>query len=133
MTNEDIKKDDLQNDEDIDMKDENLDVNDEAEVDASDDEKYQDLMDKFMRLQADFSNYKRRTEAQKSEYVELGVKKIANDLLPVIDNFERALDHHAVLTEDSDEYDSGYVIEVLQKGYLINDKTLRPAMVNVSQ
>ena len=56
MTNEDIKKDDLQNDEDIDMKDENLDVNDEVEVDASDDEKYQDLMDKFMRLQADFSN-----------------------------------------------------------------------------
>lgn len=41
--------------------------------------------------------------------------------------------HHAVLTEDSDEYDSGYVIEVLQKGYLINDKTLRPAMVKVSQ
>ena len=96
-------------------------------------------------------------------------------MLPVIDNFERALDsikdkdstyegilmiknqltdvlakdgivemealgkefdpmyHHAVLTEDSDEYDSGYVIEVLQKGYLINDKTLRPAMVKVSQ
>ena len=61
MTNEDIKKDDLQNDEDIDMKEENLDANDEAEVDASDDEKYQELMDKFMRLQADFSNYKRRT------------------------------------------------------------------------
>ena len=132
-------------------------------------------MDKFMRLQADFANYKRRTEAQKTEYVELGVKKIVNDLLPVLDNFERALDsieekdstydgilmiknqltdvlkkegivemkalgeefdptyHHAVLTEDSDEYDSGYVIEVLQKGYLINDKTLRPAMVKVSQ
>lgn len=128
-----------------------------------------------MRLQADFSNYKRRTETQKSEFVELGVKKIVNDLLPVIDNFERAMDsigdkdstydgirmikdqltdvlknegivemkalgeefdpmyHHAVLTEDSDEYESGYVIEVLQKGYLIDDKTLRPAMVKVSQ
>ena len=175
MTNEDIKKDDLQNDEDIDMKEGELDINEEAEVEASDDEKYQDLTDKFMRLQADFSNYKRRTETQKTEYVELGVKKVANDLLPVIDNFERALDsienkdstydgilmiknqlagvlekegivemkalgeefdpmyHHAVLTEDSDEYDSGYVIEVLQKGYLINEKTLRPAMVKVSQ
>ena len=75
MTNEDIKKDDLQNDEDIDMKEEELDINEEAEVEASDDEKYQDLTDKFMRLQADFSNYKRRTEAQKSEYVELGVKR----------------------------------------------------------
>ena len=183
MTNEDIKKDNL--DENIDMENENIeDVVKDDEVqeesqdlidDSSDDEKYQALMDKFMRLQADFANYKRRTEAQKTEFVELGVKKVVNDLLPVIDNFERALDsigdkdstydgimmikdqltdvlkkegivemkalgeefdptyHHAVLTEDSDEYDSGYVIEVLQKGYLINEKTLRPAMVKVSQ
>lgn len=183
MTNEDIKKDNL--DENKELENENIeDVVKEEEVqddsqevtnESSDDEKYQDLMDKFMRLQADFANYKRRTEAQKTEYVELGVKKIVNDLLPVLDNFERALDsivdkdstydgimmikdqltdvlkkegivemkalgeefdptyHHAVLTEDSDEYDSGYVIEVLQKGYLINDKTLRPAMVKVSQ
>lgn len=176
MTNEDIKKEDVINDDDIDTSEENQDMDEGTEVnDVSDDEKYQDLMDKFMRLQADFSNYKRRTETQKTEYVELGVKKVANDLLPVIDNFERALDsienkdstydgilmiknqlagvlekegivemkalgeefdpmyHHAVLTEDSDEYDSGYVIEVLQKGYLINEKTLRPAMVKVSQ
>ena len=183
MTNEDIKKDNL--DENIDMENENIDdvvkddeVQEESQdliEDSSDDEKYQALMDKFMRLQADFANYKRRTEAQKTEFVELGVKKVVNDLLPVIDNFERALDsigdkdstydgimmikdqltdvlkkegivemkalgeefdptyHHAVLTEDSDEYDSGYVIEVLQKGYLINEKTLRPAMVKVSQ
>ncbi|MGR5590553.1 nucleotide exchange factor GrpE [Peptoniphilus grossensis] len=183
MTNEDIKKDNLdenkelenENIEDVVKEDEVQDDSQEVTNDSSDDEKYQDLMDKFMRLQADFANYKRRTEAQKTEYVELGVKKIVNDLLPVLDNFERALDsigekdstydgilmiknqltdvlkkegivemkalgeefdptyHHAVLTEDSDEYDSGYVIEVLQKGYLINDKTLRPAMVKVSQ
>lgn len=183
MTNEDIKKDNLdenkelenENIEDVVKEEEVQDDSQEVSNDSSDDEKYQDLMDKFMRLQADFANYKRRTEAQKTEYVELGVKKIVNDLLPVLDNFERALDsieekdstydgilmikdqltdvlkkegivemkalgeefdptyHHAVLTEDSDEYDSGYVIEVLQKGYLINDKTLRPAMVKVSQ
>lgn len=183
MTNEDIKKDNLdenkelenENIEDVVKEDEVQDDSQEVTNDSSDDEKYQDLMDKFMRLQADFANYKRRTEAQKTEYVELGVKKIVNDLLPVLDNFERALDsigekdstydgilmiknqltdvlkkegivemkalgeefdptyHHAVLTEDSDEYDSGYIIEVLQKGYLINDKTLRPAMVKVSQ
>ena len=183
MTNEDIKKDNLdenkelenENIEDVVKEDEVQDDSQEVTNDSSDDEKYQDLMDKFMRLQADFANYKRRTEAQKTEFVELGVKKVVNDLLPVLDNFERALDsieekdstydgilmiknqltdvlkkegivemkalgeefdptyHHAVLTEDSDEYDSGYVIEVLQKGYLINDKTLRPAMVKVSQ
>ena len=83
MTNEDIKKDNL--DENKELENENIeDVVKEEEVqddsqevtnDSSDDEKYQDLMDKFMRLQADFANYKRRTEAQKTEYVELGVKK----------------------------------------------------------
>ena len=183
MTNEDIKKDNLdenkelenENIEDVVKEDEVQEESQEVTQDSSDDEKYEALMDKFMRLQADFANYKRRTEAQKTEFVELGVKKVVNDLLPVIDNFERALDsiidkdstydgiimikdqltdvlkkegivemkalgeefdptyHHAVLTEDSDEYDSGYVIEVLQKGYLINEKTLRPAMVKVSQ
>ena len=100
MTNEDIKKDNL--DESIDMENENIEdvvkedeVQDESQEvidESSDDEKYQALMDKFMRLQADFANYKRRTEAQKTEFVELGVKKVVNDLLPVIDNFERALD-----------------------------------------
>lgn len=190
MTNDDIKKEDIQEnfiDENKNIDNENKDnenisndVNteensEEVTNETSDGEKYQALTDKFMRLQADFANYKRRTEAQKTEYIELGVKKIVNDLLPVIDNFERAMDsigerdstydgimmikdqltevlkkegivemkalgeefdplyHHAVLTEDSDKYDSGYVIEVLQKGYLINDKTLRPAMVKVSQ
>lgn len=183
MTNDDIKKEKLdenkdienENVEDVVKEDEVQDESQEVIDESSDDEKYQALMDKFMRLQADFANYKRRTEAQKTEFVELGVKKVVNDLLPVLDNFERALDsigekdstydgilmiknqltdvlkkegivemkalgeefdptyHHAVLTEDSDEYDSGYVIEVLQKGYLINDKTLRPAMVKVSQ
>lgn len=180
MTNDDIKKEDVLDEENLEKDEteeiENEEGSEEVKEGASDeDEKYKNLMDKFMRLQADFSNYKRRTETQKSEFVELGVKKIVNDLLPVIDNFERAMDsigdkdstydgirmikdqltdvlknegivemkalgeefdpmyHHAVLTEDSDEYESGYVIEVLQKGYLIDDKTLRPAMVKVSQ
>lgn len=180
MTNDDIKKEDVLDEENLEKDEteeiENEEGSEEVKEEASDeDEKYKNLMDKFMRLQADFSNYKRRTETQKSEFVELGVKKIVNDLLPVIDNFERAMDsigdkdstydgirmikdqltdilknegivemkalgeefdpmyHHAVLTEDSDEYESGYVIEVLQKGYLIDDKTLRPAMVKVSQ
>lgn len=180
MTNDDIKKEDVLDEENLEKDEteeiENEEGSEEVKEEASDeDEKYKNLMDKFMRLQADFSNYKRRTETQKSEFVELGVKKIVNDLFPVIDNFERAMDsigdkdstydgirmikdqltdvlknegivemkalgeefdpmyHHAVLTEDSDEYESGYVIEVLQKGYLIDDKTLRPAMVKVSQ
>ena len=163
------------------LDDENIEETEENKTEDIEDEKenkdleYDDLKDKFMRLQADFTNFKRRTEEEKKGYIELGVKKIANDLLPVIDNFDRAIEtidkkdstydgiemirdqlievlkkegivemealgkefdptyHHAVLAEDSDEYESGVVIEVLQKGYLIEDKTLRPAMVKVSQ
>ena len=40
--------------------------------------------------------------------------------------------HHAVLTEDSAEYESGKVTAVLQKGYLLNNKVIRPSMVKVA-
>ena len=97
MTNDDIKKEDVLDEENLEKDEteeiENEEGSEEVKEEASDeDEKYKNLMDKFMRLQADFSNYKRRTETQKSAFVELGVKKIVNDLLPVIDNFERAMD-----------------------------------------
>lgn len=41
--------------------------------------------------------------------------------------------HQAVMTEKSDKLESGMIIEVLQKGYLLKDKVIRPAMVKVSE
>jgi molecular chaperone GrpE len=41
--------------------------------------------------------------------------------------------HHAVLTESSVEYESGKVTQVLQKGYTLNKKVIRPAMVKVAE
>lgn len=41
--------------------------------------------------------------------------------------------HEAILTEDSDEHESGKITEVLQQGYLLGDKVLRPAMVRVAR
>lgn len=150
-------------------------VQENLEENPTSNDEYNQLKDQFMRLQADFANFKRRSAAEKTEYIELGVKKIAMDVLPVLDNFERALEsateknafydgiemimaqlkealkkegitemealgqpfdpnlHHAVLTAPSQEYAADYVIEVLQKGYLMNEKPLRPAMVKVSQ
>ncbi|MBS4871800.1 MAG: nucleotide exchange factor GrpE [Peptoniphilus sp. oral taxon 375] len=131
--------------------------------------------DQLIRLTADFTNYKRRVEKEKKDFLALGVKKVALDLLGVIDNFERALDHsdedssfkegvemiyqqlldllkknnicpmealnekfdpnrhHAVLVEEKEGVEEGVVIDVVQKGYMINDEVLRPAMVKVSQ
>ena len=132
------------------------------------------LNTKYLRLMADFQNYKRRTEKEKSDIYAFANEKIVSELLNVIDNFERALDagnegdsfvegmnlifkqlqgvlekagvveiealgqdfdpnfHHAVLTEDSAEYESGKVTAVLQKGYLLNNKVIRPSMVKVA-
>ena len=129
---------------------------------------------KYLRLMADFQNYKRRTEKEKSDIYAFANEKIVSELLDVIDNFERALDagndgdsfvegmnlifkqlqgvlekagvveiealgkdfdpsfHHAVLTEDSTEYESGKVTAVLQKGYILNNKVIRPTMVKVA-
>ena len=129
---------------------------------------------KYMRLMADFQNYKRRTEKERLDTYAYANEKIVSELLNVIDNFERALDagqdgdsfvegmkliftqmqgvleksgvseikslgedfdpnfHSAVMTEDSAEYDSGKVTEVLQKGYTLNGKVVRPAMVKVA-
>lgn len=174
---EEIDVEDAEQSEEIkETSEENHSPEDEIDEDGSEqDSKYEELEDKFIRLQADFSNFKRRTSNEKTEYIELGVKKLGMDLLAVMDNFERALEnakeedpfyqgiemimnqflevlkknnivpmdalgkkfnpnyHHAVLVEPSEEYESDHVIEVLQKGYLINEKTLRPAMVKVSE
>lgn len=130
--------------------------------------------ERYMRLMAEFQNYKRRAAREKSDIHAYANEKIINELLPVLDNFERALDtksddvegyvkgmelifqqlktalehaglkeiaamgeefdpnfHNAVMTEDSDEHDDGRISKVLQKGYTLNDKVIRPSMVAV--
>ena len=129
---------------------------------------------KYLRLMADFQNFKRRTEKEKSDIYAFANEKIISELLNVIDNFERALAagdaadsfyqgmemilkqllgvlekagaseikalgedfdpnfHNAVMTEDSAEYESGKVTEVLQKGYILNNRVIRPSMVKVA-
>ncbi|WP_036728549.1 nucleotide exchange factor GrpE [Peptoniphilus mikwangii] len=50
------------------------------------------IKDQFLRLQADFANYKRRTEVERKEYIELGTKKVMLELIQIVDNFERAIE-----------------------------------------
>ena len=128
---------------------------------------------KYLRLMADFQNYKKRVEKEKKDLYSYANEKLATDLLEVVDNFERALSHedsgdgfkegmemifkqlngvlekhglaeipalgedfdpnfhNAVMTEETDEYESGKVSGVLQKGYTLNGKVIRPSMVKV--
>ena len=50
-----------------------------------------DLRDKYVRLYADFDNFKKRTAKEKLELIQTAGKDIIKDLLPVVDDFERAL------------------------------------------
>jgi molecular chaperone GrpE len=73
-----------------------------------------------------------------------GMRLIMDQLVGVLDrndvkeisalggNFDPNL-HHAVQMEDSAEYESGNVTQVIQKGYMMKDKVLRPAMVIVAR
>lgn len=131
---------------------------------------------KYMRLAADFQNFKRRVDRQRSEIYARANEKIVTELLDVLDNFERALSdtssdenegfkdgmemifnqlksvmenvgvkeieaegidfdpnfHNAVMMEDTDKVESGKVSCVLQKGYTLNDRVVRAAMVKVA-
>ncbi len=135
----------------------------------------EDQNDKYVRLMADFQNYKRRVEKEKSEIYDYANEKILSELLTVLDNFERALAqecadeafgkgmemifkqfrevleksgleeieaqgkdfdpnfHHAVMNDSNEDYASGQVTGVLQKGYTLHGKVVRPAMVKVNQ
>lgn len=130
----------------------------------------------LMRLQADFANFRKRTEKEKTDIINYALEEFICKLLPVVDNFQIAMEveekgegsfykgielinkqlkdslesngvneiaslgeefdpniHHAVFMEESEEYDSGKVVEVLQKGYMLKDKVIRPAMVKVAK
>ncbi len=140
----------------------------------------QELEDKVLRQSAEFANYKKRREEETARMLKYSNEDIVKELLPIIDNFERAIDmdddnledevskflsgfkmiycnmnqilekygvteiealhkefdpniHQAVMTEARDGVESGIVIEVLQKGYRLKDRVIRPSMVKVSE
>lgn len=142
------------------------------------DVKIKELEESLLRLKADNINYRKRKDEEVSKMLEYSNEDIVKDILPIVDNFERAIKldddnlsdelskflegfkmiychltttlekygvkaidgdnkefnpvyHQAVLTEKGEK--PGMVIEVLQKGYLLKDKVIRPAMVKVSE
>jgi len=185
------KKMDQENDEKVQGETEEPEVidTDEAEPEAdtdssSEDDELQileqeknDLSDKMIRIQAEFTNYKKRTQKEKEAASKYKSEDLATELLPVIDNFERALQveeteetasllegikmvygqlqdalksqgveametegaefdpnmHHAVMQAEDEEQESNIIIEEVQKGYMLKDRVIRPAMVKVNK
>jgi molecular chaperone GrpE len=129
----------------------------------------------LQRIAADFENYRKRVARDQESLVARAHERLVKELLPVLDDLERALEaasqheeakleegvqlvhrelkealakeglveietngqfdphkHEALLSQPSDE-DEGAIIEVLQKGYRLGDRVLRPARVVISQ
>lgn len=175
MTEKKLNEDENIAGEEINSIEETLDINDFKELLDQKQDEITDLNNKLTRLQADFQNFKKRSDREKEQSVNYGIEKIVKDLLPILDNFQRAVKtyentessfyqgiemiemqllellssnsilevaatgekfdpniHHAVSVVES-ELDSETIAEVLQKGYKLNDKVIRPAMVIVSK
>jgi len=138
------------------------------------DEETLQIRDRYMRLLADYENFRKRSEREKTEFFKYAMAGLLKDLIPVLDNFDRALDHaeqgddfhkgvlliykqlfdmllkhglkpieesgvpfdpnihEAVIREEDASVPSHTVTAVLQKGYFLHDRLLRPAMVKVA-
>lgn len=154
-----------------DKKEEKKEENSEAAKEAEELAKAKDM---FVRLAADFDNYKKRAAAEKTALRGVVVADTVQMMLPILDNLERAVDaaaeensplkdgvvmvlnqaktsfenfgitsfgergekfdpeiHNAIMTCRDDELEPDTIAKVLQKGYKINDRIIRHALVQV--
>jgi molecular chaperone GrpE (heat shock protein) len=88
-----------------------------------------EYLDGWQRARAEFANYKKRVERDREQLRQNLKGDLVRQYLPVIDDLERALKDRP---QDSDDHESGQIIEVLQQGYLIGERVLRPAVVRVA-
>ena len=145
------------------------------EKDSSLQQALDEQKDRFLRLCADFENYKKRTKAEKDSTYANAMGEFAVAILPVVDNLERALlsaenddsplkkgvdmvyqqflqclsklnitaygengemfdpnIHEAVMHTEEEGVEANTITEVLQKGYRLGGKVLRPALVKVA-
>ena len=145
-----------------------------AEAAAAVEQDLREFRDRYLRTLADFENFRKRSEREKQDYFKYAMAGVIKDLLPVLDNFDRALEHaeegddfhkgvaliykqlfdvlkrhgvrmieesnvrfdpnihEAVVTEEDASVPNHTVVAILQKGYFLHDRLLRPAMVKVA-
>src|SRR5712691_5986954 len=77
----------------------------------------EDLKDRHLRKLAEFENHKKRSERERQEYFKIALAGFVNDFLPILDNFERALEHARPADLESD-FGQGIVIIRKQLGEL---------------
>jgi len=151
-------------------------VEQEAQQEQQQEDAAAEVDDRLLRLAADFDNYKKRAARERQEYVAFANERILKELLPILDDLERALSaaehheeaqleegvrlvhrslasllerqgvkeiategkfdphvHEALLAQPSEEKEQGDVLDVIQKGYTLGDRVVRPARVIVAE
>ena len=93
-----MSKEEKKNDQEEIITDEVTDIQSEVEESASADDnmadweqKYKELHDSYLRLNAEFDNYRKRTLKEKTELLKTGNEKVFIDIIPLVDDFDRAL------------------------------------------
>lgn len=89
MLNEEQASEQSKNSESTDNKE--TETTPETERELTPEEKYAELNDRFLRLYAEFDNYRRRSQKEKLEYIASANGNLLKDLLPILDDFERAV------------------------------------------
>jgi molecular chaperone GrpE len=131
-----------------------------------------EYLDALRRLKAEFENSRKRQERERTRILETASERLVAELLPILDNLDRALEaegdihegvqairaqlvaalgkegllpvasdgqpfdpnvHEAVMSQPSDEYEEGTILQTFQRGYLLNGKPIRPAKVVVAK
>ena len=87
------------------------------------DEQIEQLNDKVMRQMAEFENFRRRTELEKSQMFATGAKSIVEKILPVVDNFERGL---ATVEEGADPFADGMLMIYKQLLTTLDEAGVKP-------
>jgi molecular chaperone GrpE len=114
--NDELNKDLEEGNDQDQIQDENANENTSSELENELDElndKLSEANDKFLRLYAEFDNYKRRTMKEKAELLQTAGKDVMLSLLPVIDDFERA--HKSESSPDFESYKKG--IELIHQKF----------------
>lgn len=186
MSEENFNKEQQTNAEDVsssagDAGQDQVDRNNQGTGDPQDElNKYKSQTEEYLqlaqRVQADFDNFRRRTLQEREDLMKYCSLRLATNLLPILDNFERAMSaagndvnqlkegielihrqlrdvlekegvkpmeavgqefdpnfHEAVMQAPSEEHPDNVVIEEFQKGYMLADRVIRPAMVKVAK
>ena len=154
-------------------------ISEEEKLEISPEEKIEELEAKLLRTVAEMDNMRKRSDKERSEAYKIGASIFIKDMLPIIDNLQRALTsfvddegsdtksfvdgtnailrdfeslldktgvktinpegekfdpnfHEAMFEIPSDEHEAGIILQVIEQGYVLENRLLRAAKVGVS-